>query len=121
VAIALVPGTLLSDISAYTPNGLVVGLFEFRGRRNIVLLFPGPGAEVLRLGLTLRSDELGFEEAVVLFASEGARDVYGAPSSALFIADRYGEIFFSARHPEPLLDATEVLGWLEFINAQCPE
>lgn len=121
MAVAFERGALLRDIPARTLDGRDVQLSDFRGRRNIVLVFRG--TETARLFEQLRSGsyELATEEAAVLIAWDEARDLYNAPGSAIFIADRYGEIFFSARHPEPIPDASEVLKWLEFINAQCPE
>ena len=121
MAVALERGAILRDVPARTLDGRDIHVSELRGRRNIVLVFPGPETTALvdRLGGQL--DELATEEAVVLIASETARRVYDAPTSAVFITDRYGEIFFSARHPELIPDAREVLKWLEFINAQCPE
>lgn len=116
-------GALLRDVAARTDDGREVHVSDFRGRRNIVLIFPGEGEEASSLIRGLGNNaEVQSEEAVVLTASEAtARAFYSAPSSAVFIADRYGEIFFSARHPDPLPDAAEVLKWLEFINSQCPE
>jgi len=117
----LIRGALLRDIPARTLDGREVLLSDFRGRRNIVLIFPDEDVQQV-LDELRKESALAAEETVVLAGtSDAARDVYGAPSSAIFITDRYGEIFFSARHPEPLPDAAEVLKWLEFINSQCPE
>ncbi len=121
MAVALERGALLRDIPARTLDGLDVHVGDFRGRRNIVLVFAGAESSILLEQLDSRSGELATEEATVLIASKQARDLYQAPASAIFISDRYGEIFFSARDPEPIPDAREVLKWLEFINAQCPE
>ena len=118
----IIRGMLLRDITARTVEGANVQVSDFRGRRNIVLIFPGQQepTDLIR-NLTSRPDLAG-EEAVVLTAcDDNARTLYDAPNSAMFITDRYGEIFFSARHPDPLPDAAEVLKWLEFINSQCPE
>ncbi len=117
---ALIRGTVLRDTPALL-DGREVAVSDFRGRRNIVLIFPGAATVALLEQLSFRSEEIASEEAVVLRASDAVREAYQAPGSAVFIADRYGEIFFSARSPEPLPDAAEVLKWLEFINAQCPE
>ena len=112
---------VLRDVPVLTLDGRNVSLSDFRGSRNIVLLFAGGEADLLLTDLRRRTDELRAEEAIVLLAPDSARELYDAPASAVFLADRYGEIFFSARHPEPLPVAAEVLKWLEFINAQCPE
>jgi hypothetical protein len=121
VATSFVRGALLRDISARTLNGEDVSISDFRGRRDLVLIFPGPDADRLVQALRGHTDDVRSEEAVVLIAPDSARELYAAPSSAVFLTDRFGEIFFSARHPEALPDAAEVLRWLEFINAQCPE
>lgn len=123
MAETLVRGELLRDIPVQTAGGQQARLSDFRGRRNIVLFFPGDVSRAPSVISEVASHpDLGYEEAVVLIASDAeARALYSAPKSALFIADRYGEIFFSVRHPDPLPDASEVLKWLEFINHQCPE
>lgn len=55
--------------------------------------------------------------------SLGALDREGAPRLALYITDRYGEVFAAWRTAlgEIAPSAQEILGWLEFINRQCPE
>lgn len=55
--------------------------------------------------------------------SLGALDSNGAPRLAVYVTDRYGEIFAAWRTAlsEPAPGAQEILGWLEFINHQCPE
>lgn len=114
-------GVLLRDIPARTLDGRDVQISDFRGRRNIVLVFPSVQIDRALDQLKRSTDDLSFHEAVVLLAPDSARELYDAPTSAIFITDRFGEIFFSARSPQPLPDADAVLGWLEFINAQCPE
>lgn len=121
MAATLTAGTLLRDISARTLDGRLANVSDFRGRRNLVLVFPGDDTATLLERLRSRSEELAAEEAMVLIAADADRELYNVPSSAIFISDRYGEIFFTARHPVPLPDVQEVLKWLEFINAQCPE
>jgi peroxiredoxin len=123
MAETLARGSLLRDIPVRNSDGREVHVSDFRGRKNVVLIFPDPGdpPECSAL-LETRDTALADNEAVLLVAaSDAARDLYDAPKSALFITDRYGEIFFSVRHPEPLPDVGEVLQWLEFINLQCPE
>lgn len=122
----LTRGALLRDIPARTSDGRDVRVSDFRGRRNVVLIFPaqdGCEEQALAAVQSLADDpELREQEAVVLTASTPeAREAFGAPDWALFITDRYGEIFYVARHPDPLPGAAEVLKWLEFINLQCPE
>lgn len=120
----LTRGLLLKDILVRTPDGRDVYVSDFRSRRNVVLIFPGDRRDVATtiIEQLAHNPTLAEEEAVLLVASSAdARRLYDAPMSALFISDRYGEIFFSVRHPDPLPDADEVLKWLEFINHQCPE
>jgi peroxiredoxin len=122
MAETLTRGTLLRDIPVRTVDGRDAFISEYRGKRNVVVVFFGEGERQDTGAVTPDDAALAEEEAVLLIATaKAARALYDAPKSALFIADRYGEIFFSVRHPEPLPDAAEVLKWLEFINLQCPE
>ena len=53
----------------------------------------------------------------------GATDAAGRPAPAVFVTDRFREIFAAylpARGPE-LPGAKDILEWLVFINIQCPE
>jgi hypothetical protein len=127
-------GMLLRDIPIVTLDGAPAWLSDFRGRRNVVLIFAGTDAEEARLISELREckDAVREEEAVAAIftgADAAIRGCYGAlderdtPAAALYISDRYGEIFFAAhvRRGQPLPSAAEVLEWLRFINSQCPE
>lgn len=53
----------------------------------------------------------------------GGADAEGRPAPAIYVCDRYGEVFGSYRtsssHALPRLE--EILNWLSFINSQCPE
>lgn len=53
----------------------------------------------------------------------GAIDTAGQPVPMVFVTDRFGEIFaiFKIDERKGIPSAGEVLGWLEFINRQCPE
>lgn len=121
VATTFERGVLLRDVPACSLDGRDIHISDFRGRRNIVLVFPSPQTDRTIEDLRHSTDDLNFHEAVVLLAPDSARELYDAPTSAIFITDRFGEIFFSARSPQPLPGADAILGWLEFINAQCPE
>jgi hypothetical protein len=122
-------GMLLRDLPATTLARESVRVSDFRGRRNLVLVFSGDDREEAPLLVALRAAQadLQEEEAVVLIANAAGelREIYGAispqghPLAAVFITDRYGEIFFAARGTLP--DVPAVLDWLRFINAQCPE
>lgn len=53
----------------------------------------------------------------------GATDEQNRDVAALYITDRFGEVFgiYRVRDGQPLPSVDEILNWLEFINAQCPE
>lgn len=53
----------------------------------------------------------------------GGVDVNGNQAWAVYVTDRFGEVFAIFREIEgaALPDIAEVLKWLEFIEAQCPE
>jgi peroxiredoxin len=53
----------------------------------------------------------------------GAINAAGQPVPMVFVTDRFGEIFaiFKIDEHKSIPSAEDVLGWLEFINRQCPE
>ena|ERR1041385_1169280 len=53
----------------------------------------------------------------------GAADHNGVPAPAIYITDRYGEVFGSFRTAigQRLPTFHEILSWLSFVNSQCPE
>lgn len=55
--------------------------------------------------------------------SVGAADNDGHPASAIYITDRFGEVFavYRAAEGQPMPDLQEIVRWLAFINSQCPE
>ncbi len=122
-------GMMLRQIRARTLDGRAVETSDFRGRRNLLLIFAGEHGEhtALLAELGRRAAELQEEEAAVLIAdtADDTNNVYGAraedgrPIAALYISDRYGEIYFAAH--QQLISADESLDWLRYINAQCPE
>jgi hypothetical protein len=118
-AVELTRGAMLRDINVVAADGGRVQVSDFRGRRNIVLMFePAPA---LLNELAHAADELREEEAVVLTvpADDGAcRERYGIAGRAVFISDRYGEIYFTTEQLPPISD---IMDWLRFINSQCPE
>jgi peroxiredoxin len=56
-------------------------------------------------------------------AEVGAVDTHGRGCSAVYIMDRFAEVFgaYRSRDGQSLPTTAEVLSWLEFINSQCPE
>jgi peroxiredoxin len=53
----------------------------------------------------------------------GAADNYGHPASAIYITDRFGEVFavYRAAEGQTMPALQEIVTWLAFINSQCPE
>lgn len=53
----------------------------------------------------------------------GAQDRRGQPEIAVYITDRFGEVFATFRESEKqaMPNVDEILGWLAFVNSQCPE
>jgi peroxiredoxin Q/BCP len=53
----------------------------------------------------------------------GAADKYGQPATAIYITDRFGEVFaaYRAAERQTMPDVREIVTWLAFINSQCPE
>lgn len=53
----------------------------------------------------------------------GAKDAVGHICPAVFITDRFGEVFaaYSIAHDKLLPGLEEVLSWIDLINRQCPE
>jgi mycoredoxin-dependent peroxiredoxin len=74
--------------------------------------------ERLKLPFPVLSDEDG-----LIHSEVGASDERGHAVAALYVTDRYGEIFavYRTRDGQVLPTATGILNWLEFVNSQCPE
>ena len=55
--------------------------------------------------------------------SAGAADNYGHPAAAIYITDRFGEVFaaYRAADGQAMPEVHEIVTWLAFINSQCPE
>jgi peroxiredoxin len=55
--------------------------------------------------------------------SAGAADKFGHPATAIYITDRFGEVFavYRAAGGQTMPSAQEIMEWLTFINIQCPE
>jgi len=53
----------------------------------------------------------------------GALGSQGDDAAAVYVTDRFAEVFGAYRTSEgqPLPGIADILNWLEFINAQCPE
>lgn len=53
----------------------------------------------------------------------GAADAQGHECAAVYVTDRFGEVFgvYRTLDGQPLPSIADVLNWLEFVNSQCPE
>jgi peroxiredoxin len=53
----------------------------------------------------------------------GAFDAQNHDAAAVYVTDRFGEVFgvYRIRDQQALPSVEEILDWLEFVNAQCPE
>ncbi|HWR13896.1 MAG TPA: redoxin domain-containing protein [Terriglobales bacterium] len=53
----------------------------------------------------------------------GAIDAQGRDSAAVYITDRFGEVFgaYRTKDQQALPSLPDILNWLEFVEAQCPE
>ncbi len=53
----------------------------------------------------------------------GVQDRRGQPEMAVYITDRFGEVFATFRESgkQAMPGVQEILGWLAFVNSQCPE
>ena len=53
----------------------------------------------------------------------GAIDAQEHAAAAVYITDRFGEVFgaYRTRDRQSLPDVADIVNWLEFINRQCPE
>jgi peroxiredoxin len=133
------------DFILQSSTGTEYQMSRLRGRRNVVLLVAGTAegpTTALARALATRGQELREEEALVLEVVWGdvataqalhSRDLipfpvladpdgavhqrYGAP--AVYVTDRYGEIY--GAHRDPLPSADDILASLRHINSACPE
>ena len=53
----------------------------------------------------------------------GAVDAEGRACTAVYITDRFAEVFaaYRKRDGQKLPTVTEIVSWLDFVNSQCPE
>lgn len=74
--------------------------------------------EQLKLPFLMLSDGDGHIHREV-----GASDERGRTAAAVYVTDRYGEVFavYRTSDGQKLPRASDLLEWLEFVNSQCPE
>jgi mycoredoxin-dependent peroxiredoxin len=142
---------LIPDMELSTADGRPLRLSDYRGRRNLVLVL-ADSAEASKLLPRLAAvyDQIVAEDGeliAVLWARNenaaslalpfpvlvettgefsrrfGAVDDKGGPAPALYITDRFGEIYavFRKRDGQPFPAPAEIISTLEFVNIQCPE
>jgi peroxiredoxin len=138
-------GKLVPPFTLAAQDGQIVRIGDFRGRRNLVLIFAARKPLSLISDMERRQAELQEENALVLlidsipnqFRAPNSKSMYflmdsdsevsrrfGAEyQAAVYITDQYGEIYSVHRMSEGSLlpDADEVLASLRHINAACPE
>jgi peroxiredoxin len=63
------------------------------------------------------------DEDMQVYKSVGALDARAAPAAALYVTDRFLEVYAAWRTGEGdgLPSASEVVSWLAYIDSQCPE
>jgi peroxiredoxin len=132
-------------------GGRRVTTWSYKGRMNLVILFPGlDSAEVedqLRklAGLYQRfrdnnteilvvseentqtlerlSNALGLPFPLISDIDGSVRDAYTTRTPAVFVIDRYGELYTqsTAETDGEFPDSQQILDWLHLIELQCPE
>lgn len=141
-------GDMLPDFTVRTVAGRTIHRRDFKGRRHLIVCFADPraadGGAGLLAALAGAYEAYRAERADLLLVVDGApppaalaapfpvivdadgdlRGRFGAPSAALVIADRYGQIMVREDRPEPAADGAgpgglpletipAALGWLE--------
>ncbi len=144
-------GELMRDFVVPAASGERVQLSSYRGRKNLIVVFAGNDERPLLRALADRQYSLASENAGVLAIVAGrqadAAELQralpflvaadpdarihtamgalkdGAPAPALYVTDRFGEVFAAFRTAEgkALPDADEIVDWLGFVNRQCEE
>jgi len=141
-------GQALPEISGTSPDGSIIRVSDFRGRRNVVVIFSDQESDspIQKLIQTVanRNDEIRNENAEIVIVAAGptgsvpfraisddryklhrtigAVDSVGNALAAVCIADRYGEVYAAEFCSDTrCLSADDILDWLEFIEIQCPE
>jgi len=139
-------GVRIRDYALIDADGNSLTLSNFRGKRNLVLIFAGAretGEEVANqlgsfdqefgdadaLAIVIVADEpaWGSGRSHVLIASDIdaiAHKEIGGPHAAVkfvqrcYITDRFGEVCAALHEIPPV---SEMLRWLDYINSECPE
>jgi peroxiredoxin len=110
-------GNLLSELSLHRAE-----LAANEARPLAIVAATREQAVELRAELHLNFEVLA-DESGELHRSVGAEGQAEGICPAVFVTDRFGEVFavYRAANGTVLPGMTEILSWLEFINRQCPE
>lgn len=139
-------GTRVRDYPLIDAAGNPITLSNFRGKRNLVLIFAGARetGEAIANRLSSFDKEFGDADglAIVIVADEPAwgsgrphmliasdvaaiahKEIGGTDASVKFvqgcyITDRFGEVCAALHEIPPV---SEMLRWLDYINSECPE
>jgi peroxiredoxin len=108
---------LLSELGTHQPE-----LTGNETRALAIVVGPQERASELRHTLHLGFEVLADENGRV-HHSLGTEDRAGHLLPAVFITDRFGEVFaaYKAGQGKSLPAIDEILSWIDFINRQCPE
>lgn len=110
-------GKLLSDLAGHQAE-----LNKNEARALIIVPGPPERAAALKCFLQLNSEVLADVDAE-LHRVMGTADREGRILPALFITDRFGEVFaeFRVAQGKNLPGMEEIQGWIDLMNRQCPE
>lgn len=139
-------GLRIRDYALADAAGNPILLSNFRGKKNLVLIFAKAReageaiAEQFRplgqefseedaLAIVIVADEPAWDSGLphLLIATDldgvahkeiGGRNSSGKFVQSCYITDRFGEVYAVLREIPP---ASEMLRWLDFINSECPE
>jgi peroxiredoxin len=145
-------GRRIPDFGLISTEGKFIQLSDYRGIRNLVLILADGrnSTKEFLSEVNNRYDEIKAEEGEVLTVVEqssqtqreskasfpilidkdgyihrefGAVDQLGQTAAAVYVTDRYGEVYDAhrSRDGQSLPRVNEILASLEFINIQCPE
>ncbi len=113
------------DASSKLLSDLAIHDAEVKQQEAEVLVIGWPGHD--RVQENVGQDHVPYavliDEDGRLHEQFGAVDAQGRACSAVYITDRFAEVFtaYRRRDGQKLPTFTEILSWLEFVNSQCPE
>ncbi len=141
-------GRCLPDFEFVTIQGLRKRISDFKGRSNLVLVLADRHDDTLLAAMALAHPEVRRHDGHVIAVLKGSSpealrwpfdvvvdpagtidrklgsgDKLGEPGLAVYITDRWGEVFFvsRAKQDDPPPGVADLLDWLRFVDQQCPE